>query len=244
MKPSTNPFLSIIIPAHNEEDRLGDSLSKILEFTNKQAYTTEILVVENGSTDRTFEIAKGYEKTGINLGAIHLEASGKGVAVRTGILAAKGEYRFICDSDLSMPIEEVNNFFLPKLTNVDVAIASREAKGAIRYDEPMYRHLVGRVFNFMVRMLVLPGLNDTQCGFKCFSAKAAEAIFPLQTMEGWSFDVEILAIARAKGFSIVEVPIHWYYGTGSRLRVLKDSFKMGMDLFKIRRNLRRGKYKQ
>lgn len=237
------PFVSIIIPAHNEEQRLEKSLQAILEFLKYQKYASEILVVENGSNDRTFEIARAFEKTRANIRAIHLDVSGKGLAVRTGILQAKGEYRFICDSDLSMPIEEINHFLPPKLSDKDVAIASREAQGAIRYGEPMYRHLIGRVFNFLVRMLVLPDLNDTQCGFKCFNARAAEAIFPLQTMEGWSFDVEILSIAKSKGFQIIEVPIHWYYNAGSRMHILKDSVKMGTDLLKIRANVRKGLYK-
>ena len=125
---------------------------------------------------------------------------------------------------------------------MDIAIASREAPGAIRYNEPHYRHLVGRVFNNMVRWLVLPRLQDTQCGFKCFTAAAAERLFPLQTIMGWTFDVEILAIAFKIGLRIEEIPIPWYYHGNSKVKVLRDSLRMASDLFTIRRNLRRGTY--
>lgn len=240
--PNSNPFLSIIIPAHNEEKRLGESLEKVWDFLKAQSYTWEVIVVENGSTDHTLEIGQDRQKTMPGLSIFHEQASGKGMAVRKGILAATGDYRFVCDADFSMPVTEINRFLPPQLENVDVAIASREAKGAIRYGEPWYRHVIGRFFNGLVRLLALPGLNDTQCGFKCFTAKAAETIFPLQRMEGWVFDVEILAIARLKGFKIIEVPIPWYYNAGSRIKILRDSFKMGMDLLTIRRNIRKGIY--
>jgi hypothetical protein len=141
-----------------------------------------------------------------------------------------------------MPLKEINRFFPPSLTGVDIAIASREAPGSVRYNEPIYRHLVGRVFNNMVRWLILPSLQDTQCGFKCFTAAAAEVLFPLQTITGWTFDVEILAYAKKSGLRIHEVPIRWYYSAQSKVRVLRDSAQMGLDLLRIRRNLRRGAY--
>jgi dolichyl-phosphate beta-glucosyltransferase len=236
-------LLSIIIPAHNEEKRLAVSLEKVIHFLQKQKYRSELIVVENGSTDRTFEIANRFSKKINNYVVLKENASGKGLAVRKGMLAAKGKYRFICDADLSMPIEEVNRFLPPLLNDFDVAIASREAKGAVRYGEPAYRHVIGRVFNGFVKMIALPGLNDTQCGFKCFRADVAEQVFPLQRMNGWSFDVEILYIARAKGYRVTEVAIPWYYNPGSRVRLLKDSFNMALDLLAIRRNARKGFYK-
>ncbi len=158
------------------------------------------------------------------------------------MLAALGEYRFICDADLSMPIEEVSRFLPPEADAYDVAIASREVPGAIRYGEPAYRHWIGRVFNWLVRVITLPGLQDTQCGFKCFRAEVAEALFPLQTIEGWTFDVEILFLALRRGYHIIEIPIPWYYNPGSRVRIMRDSIHMLTDLFRIRLNAWRGRY--
>ncbi len=230
-----NPFLSIILPALNEADRLPSTLEKIDSFLQSQTYTAEVIVVENGSQDNTLEIAEGYARRFPYLRVIHEEKRGKGRAVRSGMLQAKGEYRFICDADLSMPIAEVNRFFPPMLEDAPVAIASREAPGAKRYNEPEYRHIVGRVFNNLVRLIALPGLQDTQCGFKCFRADAAE-VFACQTIDGWTFDVEVLFIARKCGYRIVEVPIPWYFTSNSKVRVMRDSFRMAIDLLMIRWN--------
>ncbi|MCJ7520010.1 MAG: glycosyltransferase family 2 protein [Anaerolineaceae bacterium] len=237
-----NPFLSIIIPAYNEAARLPGTLEQVNAFLASQPFTSEIIVVENGSTDGTFEIALGLQKRIANLKVMHEHTPGKGWAVRQGMLAAKGEYRFICDADLSMPIEEVTGFLPPILQDAPIAIASREMPGAVRYAEPEYRHLIGRAFNTLVRLLLLPGLQDTQCGFKCFRADAAEKIFPLLTIRGWTFDVEALFIARKLGFGITEVPIPWYFKPQSRVKVLRDSLQMGVDLLKIRWNALKGKY--
>lgn len=241
--PSDNPFLSIIIPAHNESNRLPQSLNSIQEFVNAQPYSCEVIVVENGSSDNTGKIVRDLLGSWPELQLIELKASGKGLAVREGMLAAKGYYRFMMDADLSMAVEEVNKFLPPRL-DVPVAIASREAPGAVRVNEPPVRHLIGRLFNTMVRTLVLPGVQDSQCGFKCFSAAAAERIFRLQTLTGWSFDVEILAIARDLGFDLREVPIRWTYDPGSRVSVLKDSLRMARELFEIRSKVMRGLYRE
>jgi dolichyl-phosphate beta-glucosyltransferase len=237
-----SPLLSIVIPAHNEEHRLPHSLEKIDTFVRQQTIEIEVVVVENGSRDQTFEIASQFAAAHPYLRVIREELPGKGRAVRIGMLAARGEYRFICDADLSMPIEQVLRFIPPQLAPIDVAIASREIQGAVRYDEPPYRHLVGRVFNTIVRILALPGLQDTQCGFKCFSARATEKVFPLQVMAGWSFDVEVLFIAREQGYKIHEVPIDWYYISGSRVHLVRDSVRMFLDLLMIRWNAVRGLY--
>ena len=166
----------------------------------------------------------------------------KGRAVRRGMLAARGEYRFFCDVDLSMPITEINRFFPPQLEGAEIVIASREAPGSVRYNEPAYRHTTGRVFNWMVKTLALPGIEDSQCGFKCFSASAAEALFPLQTIMGWSFDVELLYAARRRGLRIVELDIPWYFNPDSKIHVLRDSWRMFWDLLSIRWNGLRGRY--
>jgi hypothetical protein len=128
------------------------------------------------------------------------------------------------------------------LQDVDIAIASREAPGSVRYNEPYYRHLTGRVFNTLIRWLVLPTLQDTQCGFKCIRAEVARDIFRYQTLTGWAFDVELLFIARRHGYSIVEIPIHWYFNADSKISVFRDSLRMFLDLLAIRRNARRGLY--
>jgi len=236
------PFLSIIIPANNEAERLPPSLEKIDSFISLQDYETEVLVVENGSSDETLAVAENYMKRMPALRVFHEEARGKGLAVRRGMLEAIGEYRFLCDADLSMPIEQVNRFLPPQLDAVDVAIGSREVPGAKRYDEPVYRHLIGRIFNTMVRLMVLPGLKDTQCGFKCFRAEVAEAVFPLQTLEGMSFDAEVLFIARKMGFNVQEIPIDWVFNPDSRVRLVQDSMRMAFDLITIRLNAARGRY--
>jgi hypothetical protein len=140
-----------------------------------------------------------------------------------------------------MPIEEVRRFIPPNLDK-DIVIASREVEGAVRYDEPEFRHFTGRIFNLLIRLLALPKLHDTQCGFKCFRADVAEDIFQHQHIEGWAFDVELLFIARMRGYEIVELPIPWYYNDESKINVLRDSFHMFFDLIKIRQNARKGKY--
>ena len=136
------------------------------------------------------------------------------------MLAAQGEYRFICDADLAMPIEEIAKFLPPTQPggSFDIAIASRELPGAVRYGEPVYRHIMGRVFNWLVRLLAVPGIQDTQCGFKMFTKEAAQTLFPLQRIDGWGFDVEVLYIARRRGMRLTEAPINWYYQRDSRVR--------------------------
>lgn len=238
MKP---PYLSIVIPAHNEETRLPRALGQAFAFLENQNYASEVVVVENASNDHTLEVAQEFTRNFPSLRVLHEDLPGKGRAVHRGVLEAKGEYRFTADADFSMPVEEIN-CFLPPTVNCDIAIASREAPGAIRYNEPAYRHLTGRVYNYLIRSLVLPGFQDTQCGFKCFRAAAAEDIFRFQTLTGWSFDVELLYVARRRGYTIAEIGIPWYYNPGSKVNVLHDSWRMFFDLLTIRANARRGVY--
>ena len=236
-----NPFFSIVIPAHNEQNRLPGTLEQIFHFLEKQSFSSEVIVVENGSTDRTHEVAEEFASRHPSLLVIQSE-KGKGAAVQRGMLTARGEYRFMCDADLSMPVEEIVKFIPPALQNFDIAIASREAKGSVRYNEPSYRHWGGRGINFLIQTLILPGLNDTQCGFKCFRAEVAEDIFKRQTLHGWSFDIELLYIARRHGYRIVEIPIHWYHFSDSKVSALRDAVRMISDIFRIHANARRGLY--
>jgi len=237
-----SPFLSIIIPAHNEEIRLPRTLRHVFAFLEKQPYSAEVIVVENGSSDRTLELAREFASHHPDLIVIHEERAGKGNAVRRGILDARGEYRFICDADLSMPIDELEKFLPPSLNDFDVIIGSREAPGAVRYNEPPYRHLGGRAINLVIRVLILPGLNDTQCGFKCFRAEAAEKLFSQQKLMGWSFDIELLYLARRKHMSIKEVPVQWYFDADSKVRAVRDALRMISDIFRIHINALRGQY--
>lgn len=237
-----NPYLSVIIPAHNEEQRLPKAMAMLFEFLGQQDYTAEVILVENGSQDRTLELAQELSRQYAPLIVLHEEQRGKGLAVQKGMLAAKGNFRFMCDIDFSMPVSEINRFFPPLLEDADVAIASREAKGAQRYNEPPLRHTIGRVFNWLIRVLALPEYHDTQCGFKCFTAQAAEMLFPRQTIRGWTFDVEILFLARQFGLRVVEVPIPWYYNPESKIHVLRDSFQMALDLLYIRWRAWQGYY--
>lgn len=236
------PFLSIIIPALNEEQRLPATLEQAFKFTQAQSYQAEVLVVENGSDDRTLDLARQFAVHHAGFRALHEPKRGKGLAVRRGMLEAHGEYRFMCDADLSMPFNEMNRFLPPKLSGFDIAIASREAEGAIRYDEPGYRHWGGRAVNLMIRVLALPGLKDTQCGYKCFRAEVAEDLFGHQTMDGWSFDIELLFIARRRGYRVVELPIPWHFNTESKVNVVGDTMKMALDIFQIRWTALRGGY--
>jgi glycosyltransferase involved in cell wall biosynthesis len=238
----STPFLSIIIPAHNEERRLPRTLEQVFAFVQNQDTLTEVLVVENGSTDRTLAIARDFAARHPQLQVLHAEGRGKGLAVRQGMLAAAGEYRFMCDADLSMPIEEIARFLPPALVGVDVAIGSREVQGARRYDEPAHRHLGGRFINLLIRGLILPALHDTQCGFKCFRAAVARDLFSHQTLQGWSFDIELLFIARRRGYRVVEIPVDWYYRSESKVSALRDALRMISDIFRIRTNGRRGLY--
>lgn len=236
------PFLSLIFPAHNEEERLPQTLEAVDAFLKQQPYTAEVIVVENGSSDRTLELAKQFEPRMPELKVLHEDGRGKGLAVKRGMLEARGQYRFFLDVDLSMPIEQVSRFFPPVLPDAQIAIASREGKGAKRFNEPAYRHWIGRGFNALVRFMALPRLHDSQCGFKCFRGDIADILFPMQTIMGWTFDVEILYIAFMKGYRVTEIPIPWYHNPKSKVRVWRDSIQMARDLITIRRNARRGLY--
>jgi glycosyltransferase involved in cell wall biosynthesis len=238
----TQPLLSIIIPAYNEEKRLPSTLEQIFNFIDEQPYLSEVLIVENGSSDRTFEVAQDYASRIPYCLPIQTSERGKGLAVREGMLRATGQYRFMCDADLSMPISEVNRFLPPSLNDFDIAIASREAPGSVRFNEPCYRHWGGRGINLLIRLLALPGLWDTQCGFKCFRSGVAEDIFRYQTFSGISFDPEVLFIARLRNYKIVELPIPWYYSDESRIHLFKDTMALIQDLLTIRRNARLGMY--
>ena len=218
-------------------------MEQVFNFLQAQSYSYEVLIVENGSIDRTLAVAQEFASQHAGFRVLQ-SGRGKGEAVRKGMLETQAEFRFMCDADLSMPIEQIARFLPPVLQNFDVAIASREAPGAVRYNEPLYRHLGGRLVNGMIRLLALPGLQDTQCGFKCFSSAVAEDLFRCQTLPGWSFDVELLYIARLRGYRVIEVPIPWYFGSESKVNALRDTWRMMWDILSIHKNARQGLYGQ
>ncbi len=235
-------LLSLVIPAHNEERRLPSAFEQIRGFLAQQPYDAEIVVVENASRDRTWDVAREASEEDPRIRVVREPVRGKGAAVRRGMLAARGQYRFLCDADLSMPIWGVEAFLPPHFEGIEVVIGSREVEGALRVDEPGNRHLMGRVFNSLVRSTLVPGVQDTQCGFKCFRADAAEAIFSRLTRKGFSFDVEVLVIARHLGFRVAEIPVRWEFDRDSRVRVFRDSKEMAFDVVAIWLNAVRGVY--
>lgn len=234
--------MSLIVPAYNEERRLPDSLAKIAEFVAAQPYEIELIVVDNNSSDRTPDVVRAFAASHPYTRMVHEKRPGKGAAVRAGIMAGRGDYLFFCDSDLAMPIAEVNKFLPPQRQGYDVALGSREGPGARRYNEPLYRHLMGRAFNLITQLIAVPGIKDTQCGFKCFRRQAARDIFAHQTLYRFGFDVEILVIARRRGYRIVEVPINWYYDPDTTVDLRRDPFKMVLEVLRVRLNAWRGRY--
>jgi dolichyl-phosphate beta-glucosyltransferase len=239
---NTTPLLSIIIPAYNEERRLPTSLEQVDRFVAAQPYPIEVVVVNNHSRDGTRRIADEFAAQHPYVRVLDQPRQGKGAAVQTGMLEGAGAYLFICDADFSMPVEEISKFMPPNTARYDVAIASREAPGARRIDEPEYRHLMGRVFNLIVRVLALPRIQDTQCGFKVFQREAARDVFALQTIDGWGFDVEVLFIALKHGYRLIEIPITWYYKPQTKINPLRDSINMVLEVMRVRWNGWRGKY--
>ena len=234
-------FLSIVIPAYNEESRIGNTLERVLGFLRLQPYSWEVLVSDDGSTDATGRLVAGMAALHPNLRLLSLRHRGKGWAVKNGMLAAQGQYRLLCDADLSVPIEQVERFVPPHASEADIAIGSREIDGARRIGEPLRRHIMGRVYNALVRLLAVPGLADTQCGFKCFRWEIVPDLFQQQTMDGFAFDVEVLFLASRAGMTLREIPVDWYFGESSKVRAFRDSWSMTLDLIKIRWRHRRGR---
>ena len=191
-------------------------------------------MADDGSDDSTAQLVHEAANADPRVRVLSLVHGGKGWAVRNGMLAARGEFRLLCDADLSVPIAQVARLLPPQSGGVDVAVGSREAPGAARYGEPGRRHLMGRVFNAITRRLTSTGLADTQCGFKCFRAETAEELFRRATMNGFSFDVEILHLARRSGRSIAEIGVDWHYREHSKVRPFRDAFSMAFDLLRIR----------
>ena len=237
-------YLSVVIPAYNEEARLPQTLATLDDYLRAQSYTWEVLVADDGSEDRTPGIVHEFARTHPGFRVRTFPHLGKGGAVRQGMLAATGEYRFLCDADLSMPIEFLDRLLPLHGPAADIVIGSREAVGARRIGEPRGRWLMGRVFNGFTRLLATPGIRDTQCGFKVFTGATAEALFRAQTLDGFAFDAEILFLARRRNYTTVEVGIDWHYRAESKVRPLRDGWRTLRDLALIRWRWHTGQYGQ
>jgi len=249
------PYLSVVIPAYNESSRLPVTLAKVMDYLAKRDYTYEVLVVDDGSDDNTCDVVEKLASDHPHLQVVRNPHRGKGYTVRTGMLKANGRYILYSDADFSAPIEEVEKL-LPYLEKgYDIAMGSREGEGAKRFEEPGYRHLMGRVFNTFVRMVALPQFHDTQCGFKAFRKDAAHALFKGLHLYGdnagevkgamvTGFDVEVLYLALKWDYRVKEVPVNWYYSPGTKVNPLKDSYRMFKDILKVRSNDMRGVYKK
>ena len=236
------PFLSVVIPAFNESSRIVTTLEEVTGYLGSQSYASEVVVVDDGSSDDTAALVTDFQSRNPFVKLVRVAHGGKGWAVKSGMLSAEGEYRFLCDADLSMPINQVDRFLPPKLEDFQIAIGSREAEGSRRFDEPPMRHFQGRVFNLAVQALAIRSFSDTQCGFKCFRGDVAEDLFALQRLKGFGFDVEVLFMARRRGLKVIEVPIDWYYKPESKVRPLRDSVGMLKDVAVVRLNQWRGRY--
>ncbi len=234
--------LSLVIPAYNEAQRISQTLDELLRELRSFGPRLEILVVDDGSKDETTEVVERMGKTDSRIVLQREPHRGKGAALRAGLLAARGALRFMCDADLSMPAREIHRFVSLVPDECDIAIGTREGPGARRVAEPAHRHVMGRAFNALVQYGLLPGLQDTQCGFKLFTARAVETVLPGTTVDGWAFDLEVLFIARLQGWRVREVPIEWRYHDRSRVSIVRDPWRMARDLWTIRANGRRGMY--
>lgn len=237
------PYLSVIIPAYNEESRITKALIEVTAYLDSQGYQWEVIVVNDGSNDCTLDVSRRFAQNEPRVVVVDLPHRGKGGALKEGFSLAKGRFMFMCDADLSMPLRFLPCFLPPVAPKADIVIGSREIKGAQRYDEPKVRHIMGRVFNWLVRLLAVRGINDTQCGFKCFSAEAAQKLIPLQRLNGFGFDVEMLFLASKLDLVAVEIPIDWHYSSDSKVRPIRDSLRITMDLLNVRLSFLTGRYK-
>ena len=235
---------SIVIPAFNEGERLRATLEKVLAYIDGQNCDAEVIVVNDGSRDNTAAIVQESAQTNSQLRLLENPGNrGKGYSVRNGILNARGRVVIFSDADLSSPIEEMPKLLEALQRGADIAIGSRWLKADLQTQrQPFYRQVFGRVFNFMLRLTLGLQFADTQCGFKAFTRRAAHTIFPLQRIERWGFDPEILFLAQKFGFKIREVPVLWGHSGGTRIHPLKDGSRMFFDMLRIRWYNLAGKY--
>lgn len=242
--PVDGAGLSIVVPAYNEAKRLPGTLPRMIEYARRLGESVEIIVVDDRSIDGTGAIVSEIGKTCGFVTVIRVDdVSGKGAAVRRGMLAARLGHVLFTDADLSTPIEEADKLRAALASGADVAIGSRRVTGSdVQIHQPWLRELAGRTFSGVVSLLLLPGIRDSQCGFKAFRRSAARALFSRQRLDGFGFDAEVLWLARQLGYRIAEIPIVWRDDRRSNVRLLRDSGGMLLDLGRIRLNGWAGRY--
>jgi glycosyltransferase involved in cell wall biosynthesis len=238
------PRYSIVIPAYNEGARLGATLDKVLGYARTQGWDAEVIVVNDGSRDKTADIVRSFASKDPALRLVENPGNrGKGYSVRNGMLNARGRIVLFSDADLSSPIEEASKLFQALEAGADIAIGSRWLRAETQTQrQPLHRQLFGRIFNLMLRLTLGLKFKDTQCGFKAFRQAAVQAIFPMQKIERWGFDPEILFLARKFNFKVQEVPVAWGHSGGTRINPLVDGSRMMMEMFRIRWYDLTGKY--
>lgn len=239
-----DPTYSIVIPAYNESARLGATLQRVLAYVQKQAWDAEVIVVNDGSRDNTAEIARSFAAKDPALRLLENPGNhGKGYSVRNGMLNARGRIVLFSDADLSSPIEEAPKLFQALEAGADIAIGSRWLRAETQTQrQPLHRQFFGRIFNLILRLTLGLKFKDTQCGFKAFKQPAVQAIFPLQKIERWGFDPEILFLARKMKFKVKEIPVAWGHSGGTRINPMIDGSRMVMDMLRIRWYDVSGKY--
>jgi dolichyl-phosphate beta-glucosyltransferase len=240
-QPDKQPYLSLVLPAYNEEQRLGASLRKLADYLGRQTYDCEILIIDDGSTDATAEVAENAaasmpERVQLRV-LTHHQNQGKGAAVKTGCLAASGRYVVFTDVDLASPLEDCEGIIKALSESADVVAGTRVQPGGydMRRSQPWSRRVMGRLFTFFRKRLLLPDIEDTQCPLKGFRREAAQRIFRAQRLSGWSFDVEILYLARRFGMNTVQVPVRWEHVGGSTLKMRpRMALRIFWDLLRLR----------
>lgn len=248
------PALSLVIPAYNEAGRIGGTLAKSQRFLESRPFAWEIIVADDGSTDATSAIARSFAATDARIRVVSIRHGGKAAALRAGMSAANGVLIAFSDADLATPLDYLDQFIEIATAGADIVAGSREGANANRIGEPWVRHLMGRVFNRLVQWLLIPGVEDTQCGFKLFRRRAALELLrsarlydderSLSGARVTAFDVELFAIARLRHFQVVMVPVTWTYGEQSKVNPLRDSFHNLKDVLTVFVNLRLGRYRE
>jgi glycosyltransferase involved in cell wall biosynthesis len=246
MSDQSGIHLSVIVPAYNEELRLARTLSQTIEYLKAQRYGSEVIVVNDGSTDGTERVVRQHRAGPVLMRLLthsDLANHGKGASVKLGMLDARGDYRLFMDADNSTTLDQVDRFWPLFRQGYTVVIGSRALEGSvIGMHQAWPKELAGRIGNWIIRALAVPAIRDTQAGFKMFTGKAAEMIFPRQTIDRWGYDIELLAIAQSCGCRIGEVPITWINASGSKVSV-RSYFEVLGDVWRIRRNLKAGSYR-
>ncbi len=246
---------SIVIPAYNESDKIINTLSNVVSFMDYFNPDYEVLVCNDGSVDSTASLVRDFSKEHPKIKLVDNSHRGKGPTIWSGVMTAEGDFIYVADADLSAPMSELKKMYVwISEQNYDLVIASREGIGANRVGEPFYRHLMGRIFNLLVQSVLLPGIKDSQCGFKLFKKDAAKQLFAKLKVYGpealeikdaylGAFDVEVLYIAKKLGFRVKEVPVTWQYVKTTRLNPIADSLKMARDVLLVKINYSKGVYK-